>query len=76
MQLTGRDLIIYIMQNNLEDKVVIDTMGEGEAAVKFGVGVNSIRVWYKLGLLKGFDVNGHLVIWRDSPDPRKVDKHE
>lgn len=76
MQVTGRDLIIYIMQNNLEDEVVIDTMSEGEAAIKFGVGVHSIRVWYKLGLLKGFEFNGHLVILRDSTDPRKRDKHE
>ena len=41
--MTGRDLIIYIMQNNLEDEVVLKDgffvgfMDENEAAAKFGV---------------------------------------
>ena len=74
--MTGRDMIIYIMQNNLEEKDIFETMSEGEAAVKFGVGVASIRVWFKLGLLKGWDINGHLIIWKYETDPRKRDKHE
>lgn len=78
--MTGRDLIIYIMQNNLEDEVVIETINEGAAAVKFGVGINSIRLWYKLGLLKGWELkrDGYtsLAIFKDAPDPReKVKNH-
>ena len=74
--MTGRDLIIYIMQNNLEDTVIIETMTEGEAAVKFGVGVYTIRLWYELGMIKGWETNNHLVILKDSVDPRRRDKNE
>jgi hypothetical protein len=43
--MTGRDLIVYILQNNLENEPVfkdgkfIGFMTEGEAAEKFDVGV-------------------------------------
>lgn len=72
--MTGRDLIIYIMQNDLENETIFETMSEGEAAVKFGVGVASIRVWYKLGLLIGWEMNGVLLIWKGNIDPREKEK--
>ena len=46
--MTGKDLIIYILQNNLEDEVVLKEgffvgfMDQNEAAVKFNVGVWTI----------------------------------
>ena len=49
--MTGRDLIIYILQNNLEDTKVFEDgrplglMSIEEAAVKFNVGIGTIRLW-------------------------------
>lgn len=66
--MTGRDLIIYILQNNLEDELVFDDgvflgfMNEMEAAIKFDVGVATIRTWYELGMLKGIKLGGTLYI--------------
>lgn len=75
--MTGRDLIIYIMQNNLEDEVVLKDgffvgfMNESEAAAKFGVGVETIRVWYSLRMLDGIKVGEKLYFLKNVPDPRK-----
>lgn len=47
----GRDLIIYILKNNLEDEPIfkdgklIGFITVGEAAAKMGVGVNTIYAW-------------------------------
>ena len=49
--MTGRDLIIYIMQNGLEDKPVFENgallgfMTERQFAEKMSVGVASVEVW-------------------------------
>lgn len=49
--MTGRDLIIYILSNGLEDEPVFKNgkvlgfMTEVEAAAKFNVGIATIRVW-------------------------------
>lgn len=55
--MTGRDLIIYILSNNLEDKPVFEDgtfmgfMTVEAAAVKMHVGVETIRVWINRGFL-------------------------
>ena len=57
--MTGKELIIYILQNNLENTVVLDDgffigfMTEKEAAAKFCVGTATIRAWYNCKMLKG-----------------------
>lgn len=72
MQMTGRDLIVFIMQNELEDSVMFELMNETEAAAKFDVGVATIRVWYEYGYITGgFDIGGTLYLLKDTPDPRK-----
>lgn len=75
--MTGRELIFYIMQNNLEDEVVLKDgffvgfMDENEAAVKLGVGVETIKAWYSLNWLDGFKVGEKLYFLKNMPDPRK-----
>lgn len=75
--MTGRDLIIYILQNNLEDEVVLKDgffvgfMDETEAAAKFGVGVWTIRAWYALGEIDGIASGEKLHFLKSMPDPRK-----
>ena len=61
--MTGRDLIIYILKNGLEDEPVFKDgtfMGlitEDQAAVKLGMGVGTIRAWIALGRIKAVRIN-------------------
>lgn len=74
--MTGRDLIIYILQNDLENNPVFEDghllgfMNEVEAAVKFDVGGATIQVWVKLGYLEGFRIGNMLYIPANAEDPR------
>lgn len=49
--MTGKDLIIYILTNNLENELVFDNgrfigfITVGEAAAKMNVGTATIRAW-------------------------------
>lgn len=80
--MTGRDLILYILQNKLEDEIVIKDgifvwlMNEEEAAVKFGVGIAQVKAWYVCGMLDGTKIGDHLYFLRNVRDPRKDDEHE
>lgn len=77
---TGRDLIIYILQNNLEDAPVFS--GDGllgfmtitEAAVKFHVGTATIQSWIMEGYLERVVVGGRIYIPAIAQDPRLVMK--
>ena len=74
--MTGKELILYILQNNLEDTVVlkdgffIGFMTEEEAAVKFGVGTATIRAWYYCNWLDGTKIGDSLYFRKDVADPR------
>lgn len=53
--MTGRDLIIYILQNGLEDKPVFENgtlvgfMTEQQFAEKMSVAVATVKVWVNRG---------------------------
>lgn len=71
--MTGRDLIIYILENGLEDKNVFDVMFTSsaflnihDAAKKFDVGIATINAWVTGGYLKAFVVDGELRIPADA----------
>lgn len=74
--MTGKELILYILQNDLEDVDVFEDgffigfMSEGEAAVKFGVGMATVRAWYHDGKLKGIPIGDSLYFLKDTADPR------
>ena len=74
--MTGKELILYILQNNLEDTVVLDGgfftgfMTEGEAAVKFNVGISTIKAWYQCRWLDGTKIGDSLYFRKDIADPR------
>ena len=80
--MTGRDLILYILQNNLENEIVIKDgifiwlMDEEEAAAKFNVGVETIRAWYICKMISGTQIGDHIYFLRNIGDPRKDDNHE
>ena len=64
--MTGRDLIVLIMTNHLEDEEVfkdgklIGFMDEKEAAVELEVGIDTVIAMYSLALLPGFVFRDHL----------------
>lgn len=74
--MTGRDLIVYILQNNLEDADVDSIMssvfiGEEEVAKRFNVGVDTVKAWYQLDMITGFELEGELYFPITIKDPRK-----
>lgn len=75
--MTGRDLIIYILDHHLEDKELfqddrfIGFISDKEFAAKYDVGVETVKVWYDFGLLKGVKVGESLYFPKDAVDPRK-----
>lgn len=66
--MTGRDLIIYILKNGLEDKPVFEDgkfigfLTAEEAAVKKQVGSATIQAWVDLGFMEGVTVNPGMYI--------------
>lgn len=80
--MTGKELIIYILQNNLENTVVLEDgffvgfMTEEETAVKFGVGVGTVRAWYDCKMVKGTKIGDSLYFRKDLADPRITIKME
>lgn len=82
--MTGRDLIIYILQNKLEDESVfkdgkfVGFISTAEAAFRFKVGVETVKTWYRLDVLKGIEVGDEIFIAADilSPPVINVDRRE
>lgn len=74
--MTGKDLIIYILMNDLENEPVLKDgkilgfMTAMEAAVKFEVGVSTIRLWVELGSLNGIKLGDEIYIPADAMNPK------
>ena len=66
--MVGRDLIIYILENRLEDEPVfkdgkfIGFMTEDEAAAKNNIGVGSIKALVSLGVIEGIRIEDKIFI--------------
>ena len=77
--MTGRELIIYILENHLEEKEVFDSMTGDilglmtveQAALKFGVGWATIRVWINEGSLDAIRLGDVIFIPANSKNPKK-----
>jgi predicted transcriptional regulator len=60
--MTGRELIVYILENGLEDEPVFENgkfigfITAEQAAVKKHVGVATIEAWIDLRIVDGIDV--------------------
>lgn len=65
---TGRELIIYILSNGLEDEpvykdgAILGFITAEEAARKFNVGLATIYIWVDLDMLDGVRVADKLYI--------------
>lgn len=84
MNMTGRDLINYILENRLEDHLVfqdgefIGFITSAEAAEKCGVGECTIRVWISRGLIDGIRINDVIYVPANFKPPmeEKYEKEE
>lgn len=57
--MTGRELIVYILENGLEDAEMFDDsiiMTADEKAAALATGVESVKVMYKLGTIDGLKI--------------------
>lgn len=76
--MTGRDLIIYILANNLEDEFVfkdgkfIGFVTVGEAAAKANVGDATIYAWITQGWLNCVVIGGTIYISADFKIPQNI----
>lgn len=66
--MTGRDLIIYILQNGLENEPVINNgrilgfLTLEEVAIKCNVGTSTVRTWVHIGLISGVQIGDTIYI--------------
>jgi excisionase family DNA binding protein len=66
--MTGKDLILYILQNDLEDEPVfkdgklLGFVTAGEVAAKMDVGVATVYVWLHQKRLDGIFIGGKINI--------------
>lgn len=73
--MTGRDLIIYILQNDLLDTPVYENgrllgfMTAIEAAAKFQVGLATIYVWASRNVIPSARIGEDLYIYVDAVNP-------
>lgn len=76
--MTGRDLIIYILENGLEDEPVIKDgkiigfLTVAEAAIKFDIGEATIHAWYNLGVMDGIEIGDVIYISPKAKPPIRV----
>lgn len=80
--MTGRDLILYILQNNLEDKEIgkdgkfIGLLTMTEAASKFNVGIATVNAWCKLKQIDYVTIANIRYIPATAEDPRRTIYHD
>lgn len=66
--MTGRDLILYILENKLEDEPVFEDgrllgfLNVDQSAIKFEVGTATIKLWYALGVVGGIKIGEEIYI--------------
>lgn len=66
--MTGRDLINYILQNNLEDEEIIQDgcligfYSLEECAKDMYVGIETIKALIKIGKIKSVEIGGKILI--------------
>lgn len=75
--MTGRDLIIYILANNLEDEPVFENgkiiglMTLQEAAVKFNVTIATLVAWHSLGMIDWITIGNQVFIFSNAKHPHR-----
>lgn len=66
--MTGKELILYILQNNLENEPVVKDgkivgfLTLAEAAAKYDVGTATVITWAKIGYISYVSIGGVMYI--------------
>ena len=66
--MTGREMIIFILENHLEDEEIIQDgkiagfLTVEEVAIKFKVGVETARIWADRGIIDSVLLDGNFYI--------------
>ena len=81
--MTGRELIIFVMENHLEDVTIFDgnmlpgLMTLEEAAVKWHSGRNTVEALFEMGKLPGVVIDEKIYIHENTKNPfRKDEDHD
>ena len=80
--MTGRDLILYILENNLEDELIFDKgkligfMDITTAAEKFEVGLSTVKAWMDMGKLPFIRIGSYFFIPALAQNPKDILKGE
>lgn len=67
--MTGRDLIIYILENNLENEPIFTNskllgfITIEEAALKYNVGPATVKLWFDLNVIPGIKLGEEIYIF-------------
>lgn len=75
--MTGRELIIYILKNHLEDQevfkdgTILGLLSVGQAAEKFNVGEETVKCWFAIGEIDGIAIGKEIYIFSDAKPERK-----
>lgn len=76
--MTGRELILYILENGLEDEPVfkngtfVGFMTVTQAAEKMDVGLATIFAWHTMGKLDGILLRGGIYIPVNAKSPTDI----
>lgn len=66
--MTGKELILYILQNNLEDEQIsfengfLDFITVNDAAAKYEVGPETVKIWFALKIIDGIQIGNEIYI--------------
>lgn len=64
--MTGKEVLLYILQNDLENEIVIkdgvfiELANEEKVAARFNVGAATVKVWRKYGVFRN-NKNGGII---------------
>lgn len=80
--MTGRDLIMFILDNHLEDTIIVaDYNGNfpglisvESAAARWNTGPATVKALYFTGKIKGTEINNTVYILESQPNPFNVYK--
>lgn len=74
--MTGKDLILYILQNDLENEELfkdgrfLGLLSVEETAAKLNVGPATVMLWYITEMISGVNIAGTIFFPKDVIDPR------
>ena len=80
--MTGRELIIYILQNNLEDEEVFKNgnpfgfMNIWEAAKYFNVGIFTVKAWIDNKKISYINIGDEIYVQTNGKNPKGVKDDE